>query len=102
MRHCTCIVLALSLGACATKPVMPLPPPEPIVRTVTVDHVVTVPCISAVPDLPMYSDTDAAIAALTPDFNGAWLGVSLLKGGRAQRDSYISQLRAILGGCTAK
>ena len=90
---CACLVFS----ACSTP--TPLPPPEPIVRTVTVDRVIQVPCVSKLPDLPMYSDTDAALAAITPDFNGVWDGVALLKGGRAQRQAYIDQLRAILAAC---
>ena len=102
MRHCLGIVVALSLAACATKPPTPLPAPEPVVRTVTVDRIVTQPCISKLPDLPMYSDTDMALQSIPDSFDGAWTGIALLKGGRLQRDLYISQLRAILAGCATK
>lgn len=89
----------LSLAACATKPPAPLPTPEPVVRTVTVDRIIQVPCISKLPDLPMYSDTDMALSQISDDFDGAWLGIALLKGGRAQRNAYIDQLRAVLQSC---
>lgn len=101
MRYSRATITAcgLLLTACASAPA-PLPPPEPVVKTVTVDRVITQPCVSAVPALPEYSDTDAALMAVPDSFEGAWNGIALLKGGRAQRDQYIAQLRNILGGCT--
>lgn len=96
--HSTCLVLFLT--ACATKPT-PLPPPIPAVQVVTVDRVITQPCISQLPDLPMYSDTDEALQSIGDDFAAAWTGIALLKGGRLQRDLYIDQLRAILQNCTS-
>ena len=93
------LCLVVALGACSTP--TPLPPPEPIVRTVTVDRVIQVPCVSKLPDLPMYSDTDAALGMLGNDFNAVWDGIALLKGGRAQRDAAIAQYRAILAACAA-
>ncbi len=98
-RRSLLTAFGLILTACATAPVVPLPPPEPIVHTVTVDKIVQVPCVSMVPAEPEYPATAAALGMLTPDFNGAWLGISLLKGEIAVRKADQDQLRAILQGC---
>ena len=87
------------LAACQTP--APIPPPEPVVKTVTVEKPVPVACVQSLPMLPDFVDNDAALNSLTTDFDGTWKGVGLLRGGRGQRDAYIASLRALLAGCAA-
>lgn len=98
--HVPLIGGVLFLGACSTPPAAPLPPPEPVVRTVTVISPIAVPCVTALPPEPTYADAPGALAkAATPDFAGIWNSIALMRGGRAQRDSYIAQLQATLTAC---
>ena len=101
MRQCTYIVLALSLAGCASAPapVMPLPPPEPVVQIQKVEVPTPVPCVTAIPPAPVLSATPQALAALTPDSNGAWTGIALLKGDVAQLSADDDSLRDLLAGC---
>lgn len=95
----TCLACALSLCACATPPAVPLPPPEPVVTIKQVNIPVPVPCVTAVPAAPVLEATPDALAALTPDFNGAWNGIALLKGDIAILSADDAKLRATLQGC---
>jgi hypothetical protein len=98
MKTVASIFMVSLLAGCATPPAAPMPPPAPIVRTVTVDHPIPVPCVSAVPDEPAYPDSDAALHS-APD---VFTGVKLLLAGRITAHDYIAQLRAILSACAGK
>lgn len=95
MDKLTITALALSLSACATPPAAILPPPELVVTVQRVEVPVPVPCVTGVPDEPMYSDSDAALHSATDIF----AGTKLLLAGRIERQNYISKLRATLQGC---
>ncbi len=70
------IILALFLVGCA-----PSAPPEPVIKTVTVNVPVTVPCKKDIGPEPQYADTDAALRA-APNL---YERVRLLVAGRLQR-----------------
>lgn len=86
--------IALFLASCASTPA-PLPPPEPVIRTVTVDRPIPVPCVAGVPDEPAFPDSDMALHAASDIF----AGTKLLLAGRIERSDYIGKLRATLQGC---
>lgn len=81
------------LAACGTAPVAP---PEPVVRTVTVQVAVPVPCLSAIPQRPalrskgeiLAGDNDTAAFALIEEWE-------LLT-------AYVGELESVLPPCLAK
>lgn len=81
------LVLAVALAGCATTP------PEPEIRTVTVDRPIPVPCRVAVPEEPAWAmdaiapgaDVDALMAAALAELE--------------QRIGYEIRLLAALASC---
>lgn len=69
------LILVLFVAGCASQP------QEPVVKTVTVNVPVAVPCLKDIGPEPVYSDTDAALKA-APDL---FTRVKLLLAGRLQR-----------------
>lgn len=92
-RSILIIAAALLLAGCATTA-----PPEPVVRTVTVEVPVAVKCVPAkTPEPPAYVDTDAALkAAAGPEDR-----YQLLAAGRIQRNQRLSTIEPILRSCRA-
>ena len=80
----------LCLVACA-----PRLKPEPIVRTVTVQVPVPVPCRPDLGPEPEYADSPEALAAATDVFEAMKLRIA----GRDQRHAREAVLRAALEGC---
>ena len=93
-------------AACSHMPAAPIAPaipPEPIVVTKPIDVPVAVSCIEekSIPPAPV-PPAKPAVATLTPDFSGAWDGVSWLKGYIAILKQDDAKLRAALLACVVK
>lgn len=85
------LLSAAMLASCATTP-----PPEPVVRTVTVNVPVAVPCVpETIGEAPVYSDSDEAVRAAA---DGAER-YRLLFVGRGERNARLAVLESALGGC---
>jgi len=84
------IACVLCLGACA-----PRGKPEPIVRTVTVNVPVPVPCRPDIGPEPEYADSPEALAAATDIFEAVRARIA----GREQRQARETVLKAALEGC---
>lgn len=97
--HGIVALYALLLTSCATTTAAPLQPSEPVVMIRQVNVPVPVPCVTTVPAAPMLQATPNALAALSPDFAGAWNGIALLKGDIAILMADGENLRAVLRGC---
>ena len=99
MRHCTYIVLALSLAGCQSAPSNAPPiPPQPIVITKEVQVPIPVPCVQQVPvAISPRPKPDAKL--LTPNADGAWWAIAWLKVWAADLMAENAKLRATLGGC---
>ena len=72
-----------------------MPPPDPKVVTVTVDHPVAVQCRPDIGPEPAYPDTDAALKAAPDLFHR----VQLLVAGRLLRIARDGQKTAALAQC---
>lgn len=96
-RQCTNIALALLvalfLTACGTTT-----PPEPVIRTITVNVPVPVKCAPNIGPGPDYPDTDEALASVPDIFQG----VAILKAGRILRIPRERELLAALKGCAGE
>lgn len=76
-----------SLAACATKP------PEPVVRTVTVQVPIRVPCKPTVPAVPTYAADAISLEA------GIFDLVKALLIDREQRKAESTELRGAIASC---
>ena len=87
--------MVLTLAACN--------PPEPVVKTVTVNVPTYIPCQVTVPQRPAWPDNAATLHAVPP---GAVIQigidgqVEILIEGITDRDKYIVVLETALSGCT--
>lgn len=87
MRYAAIFMLLL-VAACAAKP------PEPVIKTVTVEVPVAAACLRDIGPEPIYADNDAALKA-APDL---FTRVKLLLAGRLQRiDRDTKRMAADLG-----
>lgn len=86
-------VTLLGVAGCATAP-----PPQPVVKTITVDVPVAVPCQPQLGPEPAYPDTAAAVEA-TPSGQIEQL-VQLLLAGRDLRQAWIAEQAAAIKGCS--
>lgn len=84
------LIIAVLLAGCAAAA-----PPEPVVKTVTVNVPVTVPCKKDIGPEPQYADTDAALRA-APNL---YERVRLLVAGRLQRIQREADRIAAYSGC---
>lgn len=83
----TTVALALSLTACGT-----VKPPEPIIKTVTVEVPITKPCAAVAPPRPTYPDPDTA-----PDI---FVKVQRLAAGLILERADALSARLLLSSCT--
>jgi len=85
--------LVILLAGCATKP---LPTPEPVIRTVTVNVPVAAPCVPAtLHPAPDYPDTDSALKSAADAAERYLLTIA----GRELRVARLAELEPIVAGC---
>lgn len=89
--------VALSLAGCGHMG--QLPPPEPVVRTVTVKVPTAIPCpaLAQLGGEPSYPDTDAALRAVASNLADA---LTLLGVGRLLRIQRLAEYEAAKTGCS--
>lgn len=90
------ILAALLLAGCAEQ--TKRPPPEPVIKTQTVNVATPVPCpaLAKLGNEPNYVDTDAALKAAPDIFEQT----RLLLEGRIQRTDRLSSYAAARAACT--
>lgn len=95
MKKTILLGLFVALAGCGGH--VPTPPPEPVVRTVTVQVPVNVPCpaLEQLGEEPSYPDTPAALNSVANIFER----VKLLLQGRVQRDARLQQYTAAKRSC---
>lgn len=87
------LLAALLLAGCGHTP---LAPPEPVIRTVTVEKPISVPCVPKdTPQQPAYPDTDAAIRAAPTEEDK----LALVVAGRPLRMAWGDLAAGVINKC---